>query len=88
MKHLVLNSDEPAYTIQIKDIVYVNETFDGPKELKIDVEKSFVDEESEGDMEKWHSLIENCIYDDLQENYDEEVVSFTIVKIQTPMVTI
>lgn len=81
MKKLTLNSNEPAYTVHIKDIVYVNEEFDGPKEIEIEVEKSFVDEESEGDMEQRHSLIEDCIYEDLQQAYDEEVVSFTIVTI-------
>ena len=88
MKKLKINSNEPAYTAFIKDIVYVNEGFDGPKELEIEVEWSFVEEQSEGDMEKWHSVIEDCIYEDLLENYNQEVVSFTIVKIRTPMVTI
>ena len=88
IKHLVLNSGEPAYTVHIKDITYVNEAFDGPTELKIDIERSFVEEQSEGDMEKWQSVIEDVIYADLLENYNEEVVDFTIVKIRTPMVTI
>jgi hypothetical protein len=86
--HLVLNSTEPAYTVYIKDITYVNESFNGPTALKIDVERSFVEEQSEGDMEKWHSVIEDVIYADLLEHFNEEVVDFTIEKIRTPMVTI
>jgi hypothetical protein len=77
--HLVLNSDEPCYTVHVKDITYVNEAFDGPKELKIDIEKSFVDEQSNGEFEMYLSVIEDVIYADLLENYNEEVVDFTIV---------
>jgi hypothetical protein len=79
IKHLVLNSDEEVYTVHIKDITYVNESFDGPKELKIDIEKSFVDEQSNGEFEMYLSVIEDVIYADLLENYNEEVVDFTIV---------
>ena len=82
IKHLVLNSDEEVYTVHIKDITYVNEAFDGPKELKIDVEKSFVEEQTEGEFELTESVIEDVIYADLLENYNEEVVDFTIVSIQ------
>jgi hypothetical protein len=90
IKHLTLgrNSTLLAYTVHIKDITYVNEAFDGPTELLVDVAKSFVDTVSEGDMEKWNSIIEDVIYEDLLENYNEEVVDFTIVKITTPTVKI
>jgi hypothetical protein len=82
IQHLVLNSDEEVYTVHIKDITYVNEAFDGPVELKIDIEKSFVDEQSEGEFELTQSVIEDVIYADLLENYNEEVVDFTIVSIE------
>lgn len=81
VKHLVLNSNEEVYSVYIKDITYVDGTFDGPTELIIDVEKHFVDEQVEEGSDKL-SIIEDVIYADILENYDQEVVDFTIVSIE------
>ena len=88
IKHLVLNSGEPAYTVHIKDITYVNEAFDGPTELIIDVEKAFIEQVVVEDAaclsqtdEVRKSTIEDVIYEDILENYNEEVVDFTIISV-------
>ena len=81
VKHLVLNSNEEVYAVHIKDITYVDETFDGPTELVIDVEKHFVDEQVEEGLDKL-TVIEDVIYEDILENYNQEVVDFTIVSIE------
>ena len=84
-EHLVLNSDEEVWTVHIKDITYVDEHFDGPTELIIDVEKNFIEEvvvEDAANLSEVEEVrlnaLQDVIYEDLQENYSE-AVDFKIV---------